>query len=51
MSIRTAAQALGRKSVEKRHAKILAEGGDISKYYSNLRKKGINKRKKKAKKG
>lgn len=41
--------ALGRKSVEKRHAKILANGGDISSYYSDLRKKGLKNGKNKPK--
>lgn len=44
-----AASALGRKSVEVRHKKLKEMGVDISTYYSEMRKKGINKRKKKDK--
>jgi hypothetical protein len=38
-TIKLAASAMGRKSAQKRHKRILAEGGDISEYYRKLRKK------------
>lgn len=37
---------MGQMSAAKRHAKIIAKGGDIKSFYSKLRKKGLIKRKK-----